>query len=57
MQIMTKNITSFINLIFYHREVVKLEHFMTVFLSYANTVLQPLQIHRFVAVALKNSYL
>jgi hypothetical protein len=39
MQIMTKNITIFIYLIFYHREIVKLDHFMTLFLSYANTVL------------------
>jgi hypothetical protein len=33
-----KNITFFINLIFYHREIVKLD-FMTLSLSYANTVL------------------
>jgi hypothetical protein len=39
MQIMAKNITSFINLIFYHREILKLDHFMTLSLSYANTVL------------------
>ncbi len=39
MQIMTKNITIFIYLIFYHGEIVKLDHFMTVSLSYANTVL------------------
>jgi hypothetical protein len=39
MQIMTKNITFFINLIFYRREIVKLDHFMTLFWSYANTVL------------------
>jgi hypothetical protein len=36
MQIMTKNITIFIYLIFHHREIVKLDHFMTV-------SLQPLQ--------------
>jgi hypothetical protein len=39
MQIMTKNITIFIYLIFYHREIVKLDHFMALSLSYANTVL------------------
>ncbi len=39
MQIMTKNSTIFIYLIFYHREIVKLDHFMTLSLSYANTVL------------------
>ncbi len=39
MQIMTKNIKFFIYLFFYHREVVKLDHFMTLSLSYANTVL------------------
>jgi hypothetical protein len=39
MQIMTKNITSFIYLIFYHGVTVKLDHFMTLSLSYANTVL------------------
>jgi hypothetical protein len=39
MQILTKNITIFIYLIFYHREIVKLDHFMTLSLSYANTVL------------------
>jgi hypothetical protein len=39
MQIMIKNITFFINLIFYHRKIVKLDHFMTLSLSYANTVL------------------
>jgi hypothetical protein len=39
MQIVTKNITFFINLIFYHRLIVKLNHFMTLSLSYANTVL------------------
>ncbi len=33
MQIMTKNITFFINLIFYHKEIVKLDHFMTLSLS------------------------
>jgi hypothetical protein len=39
MQIMTKNITVFIYLIFCHTEIVKLDHFMTLSLSYANTVL------------------
>ncbi len=39
MQIMTKNIAIFIYLIFYHREIVKLDHSMTLSLSYANTVL------------------
>ncbi len=39
MQIMTKNIKIFINLLFYNREIVKLDHFMTLSLSYANTVL------------------
>ncbi len=34
-----QNITFFINLIFYHREIVKLDHFMTLSLSYANTIL------------------
>ncbi len=34
-----KNSRIFIYLIFYHREIVKLDHFMTVSLSYANTVL------------------
>jgi hypothetical protein len=39
MQSMTKNITIFIYLIFYHREIVKLDHFMTLSVSFANTVL------------------
>jgi hypothetical protein len=39
MQIMTKNITFFITLILYHREIVKLDDFMTLSLSYENTVL------------------
>jgi hypothetical protein len=39
MQIIKKNITNFIYLIFYHREIVKLDHFMTISLSYATTVL------------------
>jgi hypothetical protein len=39
MQIMTKNITFFINLIVYHREIVKLDNFMTLSFSYAITVL------------------
>jgi hypothetical protein len=38
MQIMTKNIKIFSYLIF-HREVVKLDHFLTLSLSYVNTVL------------------
>jgi len=45
MQIMTKKITFFINLIFYHREIVKLD-FMTLSLSNAckhRSVMQPLQ--------------
>jgi hypothetical protein len=46
MQIMTKNITIFILLIFYQREIVKIDHFMTLSLSYANTVLLR-KIHRF----------
>jgi hypothetical protein len=36
MQIMTKNITILIYLVFYHREIVKLDHFMTLSLSFAN---------------------
>jgi hypothetical protein len=39
MQIMTKNITFLNNLFFYHREIVKLDLFMTLSLNYANTVL------------------
>ncbi len=39
MQIMTKNITIFIYLIFYQREIVKQDHFMALSLSYANTFL------------------
>ncbi len=39
MQIMTKNITILIYFIVYHREIVKLDNFMTLSLSYANTVL------------------
>ncbi len=52
MQIMSKNVTIFIYLIYYHREMVKLDHFMTLFLSYANTVLwrSRCKIHRFLAV-------
>ncbi len=51
MHIMTKNITIFIYLIFYHKEIVKLGHFMTLSLSYANTVLSfsRCKIRRFVA--------
>ncbi len=37
MQNMTNRITFFINLFFYHREIVKPDHFMTLSLSYANT--------------------
>ncbi len=52
---MTKNITIFINIICYHREIVKLDHFMTLSLSYANTVLwcSRFKIHRFVAAPLR----
>jgi hypothetical protein len=39
MQIMIKNITIFTYFIFYQREIVKLDHFMTLSLNYANTVL------------------
>ncbi len=39
MQIMAKNIKIFIYLIFYHREIVKLYHFMTLSLSSATTVM------------------
>jgi hypothetical protein len=41
----------FINLIFYHREIVKLDDFMNLSLSYENTVLcfSRSKIHRFVA--------
>jgi hypothetical protein len=39
MQIMTKNFTIYIYLIFYQRKIVNLDHFMTLSLSYANTVL------------------
>ncbi len=41
----------FIYLFFYHREIVKLDHFVTLSLSYANTVLwrSRCKIHRFVA--------
>jgi hypothetical protein len=38
-QIMTKYITIFNYLIFYHREIVKLDHFFILSLSYANSVL------------------
>jgi hypothetical protein len=38
-QIMTKHLNFFINFNFYLREIVKLDHFMTLSLSYANTVL------------------
>jgi hypothetical protein len=57
MQIMMKNITIFIYLIFYHRAIVKLDHFMTLSLSYAkNTVLWRIRckIHRFVAAPYQN---
>jgi hypothetical protein len=36
---MTKNITIFIYLIFYHGDIVKLDHLMTLSLSFANIVL------------------
>ncbi len=51
MQIMTIYILQFFYLIFYHREIVKLDHFMTLSLSYANTILDAAvaKIHRFVA--------
>ncbi len=51
MQIMTKNITIFIYFIFYHREIAKLDNFMTLSLSYASTVLwrSRCKTHRFVA--------
>jgi len=51
MQIMTKNITIFLYLIFYHREIRKLDHVMTLSLNYAKTVLwrSRCKIHRFVA--------
>ncbi len=51
MQIMTKNITIFIYLIFYHREIAKLDHFMGLFLSYAKAILRRshCKIPRFVA--------
>ena len=39
MQIRTKNVAIFIYLIFYHIEIVKLDHFMTLSLSYASTFL------------------
>jgi hypothetical protein len=44
-QIMTKNITFFINLIFYHRKVVKLDHFYNTFIELCKhrSVMQPLQ--------------
>jgi hypothetical protein len=47
----SKNITIFIYLIFYHREIVKLNNFMTLSLSYANTDLwcSRCKIHCFVA--------
>jgi hypothetical protein len=45
MQIMTKNIKIFIFLIFYHKEIVKLDHFMKFFLELCkhSSVMQPLQ--------------
>ncbi len=51
MPLMTKNITIFISLIFYHREIVKLDHFMGLSLSYAKTILRRshCKIPRFVA--------
>ncbi len=57
MQFMTKNITIFIYSFFFHREIVKLDHFITLFLIYANTVLwrSRRKIHRFVAAPLNIS--
>jgi hypothetical protein len=45
MQIMTNRITFFINLIFYHREIVKLYYFNDTFLELCKhrSVMQPLQ--------------
>ncbi len=45
MQIMTNSITFFINLIFYNREIVKLDHFMDTFLELCKhrSVIQPVQ--------------
>ncbi len=40
MLIEKKYITIFIYLIFYRREIVKLSHFMTLSLCYANTILR-----------------
>ncbi len=37
--IMTKNVRFFITVIFFHEPVVKQGHYMTLLLSYANTVL------------------
>ncbi len=53
MQTMTKIITIFIYLIFYYREIVKLDHFMTLFLSNTNTVpwCSSCKVHRFVAAS------
>ncbi len=44
-------------IIFYHREIVKLDHFTTFFFSYANTVLwrSRCKIHRFVAAPSRQS--
>ncbi len=45
MQIMTKNIRIFIYFIFYHKEIVKLDHFMTLSFELCkhSSVMQPLQ--------------
>ncbi len=55
---MTKNIPIFIYLIFYYREIVKLDHFMTLSLSYANTVMwcSRCKIHHFVAAPMLLTY-
>jgi hypothetical protein len=58
MQTMAKILQFFIYLIFHHREIVKLDHFMTLSLSYANTVLRcsRCKIHPFVAAPLRYIY-
>jgi hypothetical protein len=56
MQTMTKNITIFfINLIFYHREIVKIDHFTDTFLELCEhrCVMQPLQNPPFCSCTLK----
>ncbi len=58
MQIMTKNTIFFIYLIFYHRKIGKLDHFMTLSLSNANTILwcNRWKIHRFVGAPSQGWY-